>query len=511
MSFHGILYEAPNHLTEAAQPDQPAFFADLNLDQVIESITAGRPEYDLTPFFFDPLPDVQTIGYRHEILRDLDNGEITGCINAFAEKMRSMREQLSQGAKLHYKSQQESWFLDAVESYIDAVTGFARDLALVIPKSRGLLGFRACLTDYASGAAFVALAAETRRLKLQLARITYCLNIRSDRIEVGKYAGQADYSADVVATFEKFNSGAVKDYRVDYSSAADMNHIEAGVLDLVARLHPEIFADLHNYYAANRGYLDRTVAAFDREVQFYLAYREFTARLERAGLTFCYPLVSDRSKEIVARDAFDLALADKLMSTRSPVVTNDFHLTEPERILVVSGPNQGGKTTLARTFGQMHYLASIGLPVPGSHAQLHLFDAMFTHFEREESSQDLNGKLQDDLLRIHEILQRATPRSVLILNEIFTSTTLEDAIFLGTRVMERIVELDALCICVTFIDELASASETTVSMVSTVVPDDPSVRTFKVERRPADGLSYAISIAEKYGLTYEALRKRIAQ
>ena len=508
--FRSILFGESGPRTPIDGVEVPEFFTDLNLDQVVASITAGFEEYDLKPIFHTPLTRVETIRYRHEILRDLENQDLFGRIKSFAQKMRAMRGHLAQADKLHYKYQKERWFLEAADIYCDAVSGLAHDLTLADPRSRGFQAFREYLTTYTQSGDFASLFAETRKLKADLSGVRYCLQIKGNRIEVNLYGSEPDYSAEVLQAFEKFKQESVKEYRFDFSADPEINHIEAAVLDRVALRYPDIFSSLDQYCLRHRDYLDDTIRGYDREVQFYVACLEHIGRFQSAGLLFCYPAVTDRSKEIHGREVFDLALANTLIRNRAPVVTNDFYLKDPEPIFVVSGANQGGKTTFARTIGQLHYLAGIGCLVPGREARLFLFDRLFTHFEREEDLQNMSGKLEDDLLRIHEILERATADSILIMNESFSSTTLRDALFLGTQVMQRIIRRGMLCVSVTFLDELASLNETTVSMVSTVVPEDPALRTFKIVRRSADGLAYAMAIAEKYRLTYESVKERIS-
>jgi DNA mismatch repair protein MutS len=94
-------------------------------------------------------------------------------------------------------------------------------------------------------------------------------------------------------------------------------------------------------------------------------------------------------------------------------------------------------------------------------------------------------------------------------HEIFNSTSLDDQTFLSTKALEQILAVDVIGVCVTFIDGLSTLSEKTVSMVSTVDPEDPARRTFELIRKPADGLAYALSITRKRGVTYEQFRTRV--
>jgi len=505
--FESILFERPG-LSDSGL-EQPEFFTDLNLDQVLRSMTMGREQYDLGPLFCTPLHEVSAVRYRHEVLHDLEAREVLEPVSRFAQAMRQMRKHLEQAQKLHYQLQKHAWFLDAAEIYCEAVHALAADLAADEVTSRGFHGFRRYLTEYADSEPFSSLAAETQTLKEVLARIRYAVRVHGPRVTVSRYDGEPDYGAEVEETFAKFRQGAVKSYLADISEYAEMDHVEAWIAGLVARLYPDEFGTLDRYCARHRDYFDPVIGRFDREVQFYLAYLELAGRYKSAGLPFCYPDVSVRSKETAAESTFDIALAGKLTSTGGTVVTNDFHLTGAERMLVVSGPNNGGKTTFARTFGQLHYLASLGLPVPGRSARLFLPDRIYTHFDREEDIETLRSKFEDELVRVHEILRQATGDSVIVMNESFNSTTLDDALFVGTTVMHRILDLGCLGVYVTFVDEIASLSEATVSMVSQIVPSNPAERTFKVLRKPADGLAYAWAIAEKYGLTYERLLERI--
>lgn len=508
-SFYSILYDDPDQEPLEETSNAPECFHDLNLDQIVAALTASREQYNLRPFLHAPLNDRTAILYRQQILQDLEDERVREPIVTFARSMTQMRARLARMQKLRHVLQKQRWLLDAIKAYCDAVNALLTNLVAAAPSSDGLSRFSNYLRKLTRSIEFDTLVKETIDVLAQLSTIEYVITIRGDTVTVGHYAGEVDYSTQVSNIFERFRQGSVKEYHGDLSDDPQMNHVEEHIIERVKTLYPDVFRTLDNYCIKHATFVDDTLARFDREVQVYISYLEYLEPLRVAGLPFCYPDVSATRKDVSVRASFDLVLASKLVCQGLPVVCNDFCLEGEERVIVVSGPNQGGKSTFARVFGQLHYLVRLGLLVPGKDARLFLCDRVFTHFEREEDITAERGKLEDDLLRMHSILTLATPNSVIVLNEIFTSTALRDAITLSKKILIQLIRLDVLCVWVTFIDEVASFGPQTVSMMSTVDPNDSTTRTYKVIRLPASGRAYALSIARRYRLTFESLMERV--
>jgi DNA mismatch repair ATPase MutS len=516
MAFKSILFGETDYVPEP-YPKEAEFFRDLNLDYVIEGIVKNKDKYNLKEFFFNPLHDRDTIIFRQEVLKDLEgNTELFEKVKSFAQVIfdavsvvRRTIKVLSDSEQKNENYLEKGRFLDSLIIYFTNIEGFEESFRKFDLKSKGLREFREFLSSYVNSEEFKKILSDAKSLREELSKVKYSMLIKDSCIKVRPYEDEEDYTIEIEKIFEKFREGETKNYRKTFPEDPYAEHVEVGVLNLVSKLYPETFERLDNFYEENKHFVREELARFAREVQFYIAYLEYIEKFKKMGLKFTYPNVLTDAKEIYAYESFDIALADRLWVKDKKIVCNDFHLKDPERIIVVTGPNQGGKTTFARMFGQLHYLASLGLEVPGTKAQLKIPDRIFTHFEREENVETLYGKLQSDLLRMKEILDNATKDSIVIINEFLSSTSLRDAILIGKQILEILTKLDCFGVWVTFIDEFSSYSEKTVSMVSTVDPADPVKRTFKIVRKPSDGLAYAIHIAEKYGLTYEALKERI--
>ncbi|MDA8266509.1 MAG: DNA mismatch repair protein MutS, partial [Actinomycetota bacterium] len=315
----------------------PAYFADLNLDQVVADVTKGRSSYALDPLLYEPLRDPDAISYRQEVFRDLEDPELRSALSTFGTRMQAMRERFAWLRKLRHQYQQEALFLDVIADYVGAITVLVTDLRDAALSSRALRVTRNALAAHVAELAFRGLVEEAATLRSALAAISYTVQVRAGRVIVRRYEGEADYSGEVLQTFEKFRQGDAKDYPAGIREPLEMNQVEERILDRVAALFPDAFGALHAYAARHAHFLDERIARLDRELQFYLGYLDYTDPLLAVGLPFCYPKVTRMPKEVCATRTFDLPLAAKLVEEGGRVVCNDVTLQGAERVLVVSG------------------------------------------------------------------------------------------------------------------------------------------------------------------------------
>ncbi len=511
--FYSVLFPDEVQRQAAIPVPEPECFHDLQLDCVVGPVLRQTKDFGLAGFYYRSLDDIATIRYRQDILRELENtafresfAEFSEHINQLARHMKAIQKALSseQGYDNNYLTRGR--VLNYADRYRNTICTLHQKIRRYDFDAQGLRMFQQYLAHYCESKAFIAMCGRIDRLRSAFDSVQYCMLIHEGTIKIRNYEDEPDLAQHIVRLFDKFRHGDVKDYRCKIREDGYAPHIEAAVLAMLASQQKPAFAGLDDFFQEYISFLDETIIRFASEIQFYLAWLRTIQPLKDKGLSLCYPDFTGNGDHVFCCEGYDMALALKLVDK---VVPNDFRLDAPERVLVVTGPNQGGKTTYAKAFAQIHFFASLGLSVPGSSARLLLFDHIYTHFGREENLSALNGKLQDDLVRLKPLLDGATSRSILIINEIFSSTTLSDAILLSKRMMERIVKNGSVAVCVTFLDELASFNENTVSLMSTVDDRDPTVRTFRIVRKPADGLAYALHIASKNAMTYEQLNERL--
>ena len=505
-----ILFRPGDTTDREALEVTPSFAVDLHLDEVAAALAPERAGSGSRPLSFTRLRDPDAIAFRHEVFRDLESPSLRGALTDFAARMHTVDDHMTHAAGIAHPPERQRWQLEAAVAYRAAVVGVADALEHASPASRGLVAACAALRAYVASDAFATLVGDTSRLLGELAGVTYRLRIHENRVIVGRHDGEPDYGAEVLATFARFRRSSVPEpVPVDVFRTVDMNLVEVGILDRIRRLHPAVFRALEAFSERHEAFLDPAVATFVHELRFYLAWLDLIQPLQDAGLPFCYPELSTTDTAVEARDLFDLALALRRDPAGDGIVTNDLELSAAERLLVITGPNQGGKTTFARAIGQLHHLTAIGVPVPGSRARLGLGNAVHTMFAQAEDPLDLTGRLEAELTRARSILDALRPGDVVIMNESFASTTADDSLAIDRAVISEITRRGAVCVVVTFLTELAAVDPAIASLTGVMDPLDPTRPTFRLERRAADPLAHARAVADIHGLGYDAIRERL--
>lgn len=505
MVFKNILYP-PDAVLPQKVMSPPKMFIDLGLDQLVDRI--GRNCKELWPFY-TPVHEEATIGYRQAIMQDLEDSEIRRRFVLLSQRLLAIQKQLSAHGMEHLPYVQSRTLLAAASQYISHLEKFSADFPYSKIHSEGLLSFLLYIRQVLSDQKTVRMRMEVFNLEWKLQKVNYTVLLKGKTIKVKKKKEEDSLDDFVKQLFDRFQQDNFGGATCQAPAGETDIKNENAVLSLLSYEYPELFEKLLNFGESYRGFVDPELFQFASEVQFYLSYLDNIDRIKRYGGTFCYPEVVNSWDGCHTTNCFDLTLAENLSDQQSFPVTNGFELRGNERILVITGPNQGGKTTYARMLGQLFYLASLGVCVPGDEAVISLPDIIYTHFAKVEKTGANN--LRFELLRLKEILDHATDKSMILVNEIFASISHNDGLYLGKQMMKQFSELRCMVVCVTFLDELALYGPETVSIIGQVMPGKSRERSYIFSRHAPNGRAYALSLAEKKGLTYEQIMERITK
>lgn len=291
-------------------------------------------------------------------------------------------------------------------------------------------------------------------------------------------------------------------------------HDLARILDTVCQ---PVATALGRYVSLHSQWL----AALSGDLAFYLAAVRLRQRFQASGLPVCRPEIMPMQERFCEwRDGYNFNLALQCLEEgREPgsIVTNDVHLGERGRIGILTGPNQGGKTTYIQMIGLCHVLAQAGLWVPARTARLSPVDAIYTHYPVAEQLEKATGRFGDEAQRLSEIFTRATRHSLMLLNESLASTSPGEGLYIAQDLVRILRRLGVRAIFATHLHELAAdvtslnASTPGDSLIISLVAsrrdeaEAGTLRSFKIMPGAPLGRSYASEVAARYGMSYDQL------
>lgn len=229
-----------------------------------------------------------------------------------------------------------------------------------------------------------------------------------------------------------------------------------------------------------------------RQVMFLAGCAKLYQRGMECGMYFCMP----SQEESQAGKLYELALA--LQSLEIPI-HNTVDLTKYQGI-VVTGANQGGKSTFLRSLGIAQVLCQAGMFVPAKSFPLHAYEDIFTHFTRREDATMNMGKFEEELKRMEEILRGAVDNTLILLNESFATTTevtaFQIAMDLAHICMEHGVTIWMVTHITKFAKELYREKRPEILFLSAGRQAEGEIRFTMYEKIPGD-TSYGLELYEQ--------------
>ena len=173
------------------------------------------------------------------------------------------------------------------------------------------------------------------------------------------------------------------------------------------------------------------------ELAFYIGCLNLHGQLAQKGEPTCFPLpaaAGERKNSFYG--LYDVCLA---LSVTQRIVGNDVNADNKD-IVIITGANQGGKSTFLRGIGLAQLMMQAGMFVPAKSYSSEVCDGIFTHYKREEDVTMKSGKLDEELNRMSDIADNIMPNSMLLFNESFAATNEREGSEIARQIISALVE-----------------------------------------------------------------------
>lgn len=227
----------------------------------------------------------------------------------------------------------------------------------------------------------------------------------------------------------------------------DINGIKA-----LADLRGRAINETANVLAQSADHVLSFFTQLRTELGFYIGCLNLHTRLVEKGEPLCFPEpLSAGGPLLSARGLYNPCLS---LTVNGRVVGNDLE-ADGKSLVMITGPNQGGKSTFLRSIGLAQLMMQCGMFVAADSFRASVCEGLFTHFRREEDPTMESGKLDEELRRMGHIADQVTPRSLVLFNESFSATNEREGAEIASGILRALLEAGIRVVFVTHSFELA--------------------------------------------------------
>ncbi|HVH60520.1 MAG TPA: endonuclease MutS2 [Candidatus Sulfotelmatobacter sp.] len=262
-----------------------------------------------------------------------------------------------------------------------------------------------------------------------------------------------------------------------------------------------ILRELTERLRANRGPLQSAVTTI-AELDSVFARARFARDFDAAVPEF------SSADELHLEDARHPVLEDKLKRENRMIVPMSLSLSGEERVLVISGPNTGGKTVALKTVGMAGLAAQAGIPVAAERAVLPIFDRVLVDIGDEQSIAADLSTFSAHMLNLKSMLDAATRQSLVLVDEMGTGTAPEEGAALAVALLDEFRAKSCFVLATTHHDRLKTYAATAPGVVNAAVEfDDVNLRPTYRLMVGVPGGSSGIAIAERLGIAKDVIER----